>query len=193
MKLIVGLGNPGSGYSRNRHNIGFICLNYFARRNAIRWDRKQAMARTGAGKIEGDSVLLAKPQTYMNCIGQSVSRLVNKFRININDLIIIHDDLDLPLGKIRIRRGGSSGGHKGINSIISELGSRDFIRIRFGIGRPLSGEGIILTDEADIVDFVLSDFTPDEQKSIKPSIIRVSEAITCLLCEGLEAAMNRYN
>jgi PTH1 family peptidyl-tRNA hydrolase len=193
MKLIVGLGNPGSGYSRNRHNIGFICLNYFARCNAIRWNRKQARARTGTGEIEGDSVLLAKPQAYMNCSGHSVSRLVNKFKININDLIIIHDDLDLPLGRIRIRRGGGSGGHKGINSIISELGSRDFIRIRFGIGRPLSDEGIVLTDEADIVDFVLSDFTPDEQKSIKPSIVRVSEAITFLLCEGLETAMNRYN
>lgn len=193
MKLIVGLGNPGSGYSRNRHNIGFICLNYFARRNAIRWDRKQAMARTGSGEIEGDSVLLAKPQAYMNCSGHSVSRLAHKFRININDLIIIHDDLDLPLGRIRIRRGGGSGGHKGIDSIINELGSRDFIRIRFGIGRPLSDEGIVLTDEADIVDFVLSDFTPDEQKSIEAAIIRVSDTITCLLCDGLEAAMNRYN
>ena len=193
MKLIVGLGNPGSGYSRNRHNIGFICLNYFARLNTIRWDRKQANARTGAGEIECDSVLLAKPQAYMNCSGHSVSRLVNKFKVNINDLIVIHDDLDLPLARIRIRRGGGSGGHKGINSIIGELDSREFIRIRFGIGRPLSDEGIILTDEADIVDFVLSDFTPDEQKSIKPSIVRVSEAITFLLSEELEAAMNRYN
>jgi PTH1 family peptidyl-tRNA hydrolase len=193
MKLIVGLGNPGSGYSRNRHNIGFICLNYFARRNAIRWNRKQAMARTGTGEIDGDSVLLAKPQAYMNRSGQSVSRLVNKFKININDLIVIHDDLDLPLGRIRIRRGGGSGGPKGIDSIISELGDRDFIRIRFGIGRPLPGEVSIFTDDNDIIDFVLSDFTPDEQQSIKPSIIRVSEAITYLLCEGLEAAMNRYN
>ncbi|MCJ7769350.1 MAG: aminoacyl-tRNA hydrolase [Dehalococcoidales bacterium] len=193
MKLIVGLGNPGSGYSRNRHNIGFICLNYFARRNTIRWDRKQANARTGTGLFEGDSVLLAKPQAYMNCSGHSVNRLVNKFKININDLIVIHDDLDLPLSRIRIRQGGGSGGHKGINSIISELGSREFIRIRFGIGRPLSDEGIVLTDEADIVDFVLSDFTTDEQKSIETAIIRVSEAITCLLSEGLEVAMNRYN
>ena len=193
MKLIVGLGNPGSGYSRNRHNIGFICLNYFARRNAIRWDRKQARARTGTGEIEGDSVLLAKPQAYMNCSGHSVSRLVNKFKVNINDLIVIHDDLDLPLARIRIRRGGGSGGHKGINSIIGELDSREFIRIRFGIGRPLSDDSIVLTDEADIFDFVLSDFTTDEQKSIETAIIRVSEAITCLLSEGLEVTMNRYN
>jgi PTH1 family peptidyl-tRNA hydrolase len=193
MKLIVGLGNPKSGYSRNRHNIGFICLNYFARRNAIRWDKKQANSRTGTGKINSDSVLLAKPQSYMNYSGHSVSRLVNKFKTNINELIVIHDDLDLPLGRIRLRRGGSSGGHKGIDSIISELGIRDFVRIRVGIGRPLSGNGIALKDEVDIINFVLSDFTPDERNSIKKAITQVCEAITCILNEGLEAAMNRYN
>ncbi len=193
MKLIVGLGNPGSRYAKNRHNIGFICLNYFARHYSIRWNKKQAKARTGTGEIGGNTVLLAKPQTYMNCSGQSVSRLVNKFRVDLNDLIVIHDDLDLSPGKIRIRQGGSSGGHKGIDSVISEMGSRDFIRIRFGIGRPLPGGGSFFTNDDDIIDFVLSDFTSDEQLSIKPSIIRVSEAITCLLNEGLEAAMNRYN
>jgi len=193
MKLIVGLGNPGNSYSRNRHNIGFICLNYFARLNSIRWDKKQSMARTGTGKFGSDSVLLVKPQTYINCSGQSVSRLVNKFKIDIGNLVIIHDDLDLPLARIRIRRGGGSGGHKGINSIINEIGSRDFTRIRFGIGRPLSAEDIVPSGEADIIDFVLSDFTPDEQNCIKPSIIRVSDAITCFLNEGLKVAMNRYN
>jgi PTH1 family peptidyl-tRNA hydrolase len=193
MKLIVGLGNPKSGYSRNRHNIGFICLNYFARRNDIRWDKKQANSRTGTGKINSDSVLLAKPQSYMNYSGHSVSRLVNKFKTNINELIVIHDDLDLPLGRIRLRRGGSSGGHKGIDSIINELGMRDFVRIRFGIGRPLSGNGIALKDEVDIINFVLSDFTPDERNVIKNAIIQVCEAITCILNEGLEVAMNRYN
>lgn len=193
MKIIVGLGNPGSIYSKNRHNIGFICLNYFARRHAIRWDKKQARARTGSGRIEGDIVLLAKPQTCMNLSGQSVSHLVNKFNIGFDNLIIIHDDLDLSLARIKIRQGGGSGGHKGIDSIINELGSRDFIRIRLGIGRPLSDEGNILTSDADIVDFVLSDFTTDEKQVIKPAIASVSEAIICLLGEGLETAMNRYN
>ncbi|MFH1662423.1 MAG: aminoacyl-tRNA hydrolase [Chloroflexota bacterium] len=193
MKLIIGLGNPGSSYAKNRHNIGFICLNYFARHYAIRWDKKQANARTGTGEIGNNTVLLAKPQAYMNCSGQSVSRLVNKFRVDLNDLIVIHDDLDLSPGKIRIRQGGSSGGHKGINSIISGLGSRDFIRIRFGIGRPFRGGGSSFANDNDIIDFVLSDFAPDEQQDIKPSIIRVSEAITCLLDEGREVAMNRYN
>jgi PTH1 family peptidyl-tRNA hydrolase len=193
MKIIVGLGNPGTGYSRNRHNIGFICLNHFARQNAIRWDKKQATARTGSGIIESDKVLLAKPQTYMNLSGRSVSRLVNKFKISLDELIVIHDDLDLSLARIKIRRGGGSGGHKGVESIINELGGGDFIRIRFGIGRPLSTEDIALTDDADIIDFVLSDFTSNEMKVITPAIARVSGAITCLLGEGLEAAMNRYN
>lgn len=193
MKLIVGLGNPGSKFSKNHHNIGFICLNYFARNNAIRWDRKQAMARVGTGIIENISILLAKPQTYMNCSGQSIIRLVNKYNIDMDNLIIIHDDLDLPLGKIRIRQGGSSGGHKGINSIVNELASRDFIRIKFGIGRPLSKEGIVLNDEADITYFVLSDFSLEEQKIIKPSITLVNEAIICLLSIGLDVAMNNYN
>jgi len=193
MKLIVGLGNPGSSYAKNHHNIGFICLNYFARHYAIRWDKKQAKARTGTGKIDGNSVLLAKPQTYMNCSGQSVSRLLNKFSVEMNDLIVIHDDLDLSPVKIRIRQGGGSGGHKVIDSIINELCSRDFIRIRFGIGRPLPNDGFFTSSDNDIIDFVLSDFTPDERQDIKPSIIRVSEAITCLINEGLEAAMNGYN
>jgi PTH1 family peptidyl-tRNA hydrolase len=193
MKLIVGLGNPGRKYSGNRHNIGFICLNYFARHYAIRWDRKQAMARTGSSEIGGSIVLLAKPQTYMNHSGHSVSLLLNKFSIDISDLIVINDDLDLPLGKIRIRRAGSSGGHRGINSIISELGDHDFVRIKFGIGRPLSEDGIVLTDEADIIEFLLSDFTPDEKINIKSSIILVNEAIACLLKKGLEATMNTYN
>lgn len=193
MKLIVGLGNPEGRYAKNRHNIGFICLNHFARHYSIRWNKKQANARTGTGEIMGNTVLLAKPQTFMNCSGQPVSRLVNKFRIDLNDLIVIHDDLDLPPGKIRIRQGGSSGGHKGINSIINELGSRDFIRVRFGIGRPFPKGSSFRTNDDEIIDFVLSNFTSDEQLSIKPSIIKVSDAITCLLNEGLEAAMNGYN
>ncbi len=193
MKLIVGLGNPGRRYAGNRHNIGFICLNHLARRYAIHLNRKQALAKTGSGEIRGINVLLVKPQTYMNYSGHSVSRLINKFKIDMGDLIVIHDDLDLPLGRIRIRCSGRSGGHKGVNSIIGELRDHDFIRIRFGIGRPLSEDGTVLTNEGDVIDFVLSDFSPVEKHSIKPSIIRVSEAITYLLEKGLDATMNTYN
>ncbi len=121
MKLIVGLGNPGRGYINNRHNIGFMCLNHFARTQGIRFDKKQSKARIGTGEVAGYRIVVAKPQTYMNLSGQSVSRLIRKFNISLNDLLVIHDDLDLSLGKIRIRHGSGSVGHKGIDSIITEL------------------------------------------------------------------------
>ncbi len=188
MKLIVGLGNPGRAYANNRHNTGFICVSYFARTQGIRFDKKQRKARIGTGEVAGSEVILAKPQTYMNRSGQSVSRLVGKFNISLDDLLVIHDDLDLPLGKIRIRQGGGSGGHNGIESIISCLGSKDFLRLRVGIGRPATE-----LSEADIIAYVLSDFTSDEKQVMAQVIPRVSEAILCLLTEGLAAAMNKYN
>ncbi len=193
MKLIVGLGNPGRSYVHNRHNAGFICLNYFARMQGIRFDKKQSRARTGLGEVAGNEVVVAKPQTYMNLSGQSVSRLVKKFDINLDNLLVVHDDLDLPLGKIRIRQGGGSGGHKGVNSIITELGSCDFLRIRVGIGRPTTSEGSTEVSEDDIIAYVLSDFTAEEKQTITKVIPGVSEAIYCLLTEGLTAAMNKYN
>lgn len=187
MKLIVGLGNPGREYAANRHNLGFRCLSRFARGQGIRLDRKQGLARTGTGEIAGAKVVLARPQTYMNRSGESVCRLVRKFHVKRADLLVIHDDLDLPLGKIRIRKDGGSGGHQGIISITSCLESPDFLRLRVGIGRPAAG------DETVITSYVLSDFTPREEKVMAGVIPKVSEAILCLLSDGLEAAMNRYN
>jgi len=192
VKLIVGLGNPGRGYANNRHNVGFVCLNHFARTQGIRFDRKQGKARIGIGEIADNKVVLAKPQTYVNLSGQSVSRLIKKFNINLSDLLVIHDDLDLPLGRIRISHGSGSGGHKGIDSIISCLGSQDFTRLRVGIGRP-TAEGFAEVSEADVVAYVLSNFTPDEKQVIVRVIPRVSEAILCLLSQGLAVAMNKYN
>jgi PTH1 family peptidyl-tRNA hydrolase len=192
MKLIIGLGNPGQGYSNNRHNIGFMCLKHFSKEHRIEFDRKQANARVGRGKVEGIDVVLAKPQTYMNLSGQSVNRLMHNFKLKAEDIIVVHDDMDLPLGKVRIRGGGSSGGHNGINSIIQEIGTRDFIRIKIGIGRPEKDEDEP-HDGRDIVDYVLSNFTAEEKKLLEPSIEKVSSAILCLLTEGLEAAMNRFN
>jgi PTH1 family peptidyl-tRNA hydrolase len=189
MKLIVGLGNPGRSYARHRHNIGFICLNHFARNEGIRFDKKKGLARIGTGKVVDTEVILVRPQTFMNNSGQSVSRLVKKFKIALNDLIVIHDDLDLPLAKIRISFGSSSGGHKGINSIIQELGSQEFIRFRIGIGRPNKPQ----ISEDDIIDYVLSDFTPAEKRAINNIVPKVSEAILCLLTEGLTPAMNKFN
>jgi len=193
MKLIVGLGNPGRSYANNRHNIGFICLNHFAKAQGIRFDKKQAQARIGIGEVASNEVVVARPQTYMNLSGESVSRLVKKFNIKLNDMIVIHDDLDLPLGKIRIKRGLGWTGHKGVRSVIhsvtAEPGSKDLSFLRVGIGRP---DKTPLT-EADIIAYVLSDFTPDERKAINKVIPRVSEAIFCLLTEGIVAAMNKYN
>lgn len=193
MKLIVGLGNPGRTYAHNRHNIGFMCLRHFARTQGIRLDKKQGQARTGTGKVSGSEVIVARPQTHMNLSGQAVSRLVNRFKISPDDLFVIHDDLDLPPGRIRLRRGGSSGGHNGIDSIITHLGSADFIRIRVGIGRPPLVEGSARNKEAEIIDYVLSDFTSEELKTMNKVIPEVSEAILCLLGEGLITAMNKYN
>jgi len=190
MKLIVGLGNPGREYATNRHNIGFLCLNHFAKLHRIALDSKQGKARTGRGAVAGAEVILAKPQTYMNLSGQSVSILMQKYHISIDDLLVIHDDLDLPLGKIRIRKGSSAGGHNGIKSIISSLNSQDFIRVRVGISRPPSpGE----SKEDTIKDYVLSDFTSEDKAIIEDTIRRVSEAIVCLLTEGLSVAMNKFN
>ena len=192
MKLIIGLGNPGRGYAHNRHNIGFMCLGDFARKQGIRFDRKRGKARTGIGEVAGEGVILAKPQTFMNLSGESVSRLVSGFDIALDDLLVVHDDLDLSLGKIRLRRGGSSGGHKGVDSIISSLGSQDFPRLRVGIGRPASSENHSENGEG-IISYVLSDFTPVEKQIVAQVIPRVSEAMLYLLTEGLSAAMNRYN
>jgi PTH1 family peptidyl-tRNA hydrolase len=191
MKLIVGLGNPGRTYAHNRHNAGFRCLNYFARLHSIRFDRRQCRARVGIGKVRGEKLLLAKPGTFVNLSGSSVACLVHKHGIPLSALLVIYDDLDLPLGKIRLRQNGGSGGHKGMNSIISALGSEDFPRIRVGIGRP-QAERQSMSDDA-IVRYVLSDFSPQEEAAIKPVIATVSEAIDYFLSQGIEAAMSKFN
>ncbi|MEE8419897.1 MAG: aminoacyl-tRNA hydrolase, partial [Dehalococcoidales bacterium] len=137
--------------------------------------------------------MVARPQTYMNLSGEAVGQLVRKFRIDLADLTVIHDDLDLPVGKIRLRQGGGSGGHNGIASIIARLGSPDFCRIRVGIGRPLFFEGSAGDKEAAIIDYVLSDFTVEEKKIMAAVIPIVGRAIFCLLTKGLDTAMNEYN
>ncbi len=191
MKLIVGLGNPGKAYARNRHNVGFQCLSYFARLRSIHFDHRLCRARAGIGEIRGEKLLLAKPGTFMNLSGSSVAGLVHKYDVPMSDLLVIYDDLDLPLGKIRLRQSGSSGGHKGMNSIISALGSEDFPRIRVGIGRPQLERQSISEDA--IVNYVLSDFSPEEEAIIESVIARVSEAIECFLTQGIVAAMSRFN
>jgi peptidyl-tRNA hydrolase, PTH1 family len=189
-KLIVGLGNPGRGYSANRHNIGFLCLNHFAKEARIEFAKKQNWARVGLGKAAGYSLVLAKPQTYMNASGESVAALMRRYSLTLDDLVVVHDDLDLPLGKVRIRRGSSAAGHNGIKSIIANLGSQDFVRIRVGIGRP---EAPRESGEQPIVDYVLGDFSTREKELLPEIINKVSAAILTLLEKGLTDAMNGYN
>lgn len=193
MRLIIGLGNPGKLYEQSRHNVGFMCLNYFAKQHGIKFDKKEGKARTGHGIITGEHIVLARPQTYMNNSGDSVKALLNRFKLGLDDLLVLHDDLDLPPGTIRIRRNSGSGGHRGIDSIISCLGSRDFTRVRVGIGRPEEEEPADLFSEDEVIKYVLSGFPPEEKTIIDETIPRVSEAILCLLNEGITAAMNRYN
>lgn len=191
MKLIVGLGNPGTAYSHNRHNIGFMCLSYLAKEIGARFERKEGLSRTAHGQIDSTEVILARPQTYMNSSGKAVRKLVARYRLSLDDLIVIHDDLDLRLGQIRIRENGSSAGHKGIGSIISELGSADFIRVRIGVGRPEPDSPGAKQDA--VVGYVLDDFTPEEGKVMAKVIPRVSQAVITIVNEGLDTAMNRFN
>ena len=187
--LIVGLGNPGEGYARNRHNIGFMCINHLARSSGIRLNKKEGQARTGSGEVAGKQVILARPQTFMNRSGLAVSHLVRKYQVTRDRLIVIHDDLDLPPGKIRIRQGGSPAGHRGIMSINDSLGGRDFTRIRIGIGRPEANED----KDAEVVDYDLGDLTPEEEKTLEEVLPRVSKIISSILTEGPEVTMNRFN
>ena len=189
----MGLGNPGRRYERTRHNLGFLCVNRLARECNIKMNKNQGKARTGKGRIAGNEVLLARPQTFMNLSGESVRLLLNKTHTGTDELIVIHDDLDLPVGKIRIRFGGGSGGHKGINSIFQETGSHDFYRVRIGIGRPPRFKDKVEIQEDDVTDYVLSNFTPDEKKLIEKSIPLAGEAVVSLITEGLTATMNKYN
>jgi peptidyl-tRNA hydrolase, PTH1 family len=189
MKLVVGLGNPGRGYASSRHNVGFRCVDEFARLSRISFSRRQGQALLAGGQVEGVPVLVAKPQTYMNLSGQSVAHLVHYYKVPDQDLLLVYDDLDLPVGKIRIRPGGGTGGHHGMQSIVTLLGRQDFPRLRVGIGRPAPGS----TDQSAIAGFVLGEFSPAERTLMEQVYRRAAEAIHTFVVEGLQAAMNRYN
>lgn len=184
IKLIVGLGNPGTRYAHNRHNVGFMMVEQFARAHALDFSRKKFSAQIAEGAIAGERVFLAKPQTYMNLSGEAVSKLYKFYKVAPHDLLVIYDDLDLPLGKIRLRAEGSAGGHHGIESIIARIGTSDFPRLRVGIGRP--------NPDAD-VDHVLGNFDASERVVMDETIVRAVEAIDVWLKEGVVIAMNRYN
>ena len=193
MKLIVGLGNPGQEYANSRHNLGFQCINRFAQMQDITLKERKAKARTGSGVVASERVLLVKPSTFMNLSGNSVGPLVRYYNIHLSDLLVIHDDLDFPIGTIKLRQGGGSGGHNGIKSIIEHVGSQDFPRIRVGIGQ-IPDENPDESPQAnDKVNYVLGHFTAKEKNLVPEICAQVANAIYCFIEEGIDAAMNKYN
>lgn len=185
MKLVVGLGNPGKKYEGTRHNLGFRVIDRIAQANRVAIKQKLCDALIGEWFNDGERVLLAKPQGFMNRSGESVESLLAHFRSTPEELIVIYDDLDLPFGRIRIRPNGGAGGHRGVQSIMEGLGEGGFYRVRIGIGRPPSG--------VDAVDFVLEDFTLQELDQLDEVVSRAAEAVLSLLREGAQRAMEQYN
>jgi len=181
--IIAGLGNPGRKYTRTRHNIGFMVAEEVAERNKVTFVDKKA-CRIGRGSIAGADVLLIEPLLFMNVSGPVVKGVLSKSNAGPGSLIVVHDDLDMEAGKIRIRKTGSSGGHRGVESIIQSIGSRDFIRIKLGIGREA---GI------PVEDFVLSKFKRGEIGVIKEAMQKAADSIECIIIEGVDKAMNKYN
>jgi len=182
--LVAGLGNPGREYERTPHNLGFLIIDRLAARCGTRVTRKESMALVGQGRIEGIPVLLAKPQTYMNLSGQAVGGLLRKHGLGPEDLIVVFDDLDLPWKALRIRPKGSAGGHHGMESVIREIGSKDFIRIRIGIAGYRVGEG---------AKFVLSPFRRGQKKELDELLDHAALAVESIISEGVEKSMTRFN
>jgi len=182
-KLIIGLGNPGREYVGTRHNVGWDAVDVLGKRHHIHVKARRSKAMVGEGEIAGEKVILAKPLTFMNLSGQAVGGLVRRHRLDPSSIIVICDDVHLPLGRLRIRGKGSAGGHKGLTSIIHALGTQDFARVRIGVGSP----------SGDMVDHVLSRFKRAERTIAKESISRAADAVERILTEGIESAMNEFN
>ena len=185
MKLVVGLGNPGERYAHTPHNAGFAVVDRLASAEGGRWRADAGPALVATVGLSGNSLLLAKPRTYMNLSGGAVSRLLSGHRLSLDDLIVICDDLALPVGRIRIRARGGDGGHNGLKSIIEALGTREFIRVRMGI----APEGVI----ADAAEFVLSPVPPDRAAVFRQMIHKGAEAVESVCLAGVDEAMNRFN
>ena len=183
--LIVGLGNPGREYAHNRHNVGFDCVGLLAEECGLSLDKSQHKARLGMGQVAGRHTILVKPQTYVNSSGEAVGPIARYYKVSPRDVLVIYDDLDLPQGTIRVRSGGSSGGHNGIRSIIEGLGTQGFPRVRVGIGRP--------PGRMEPKDYVLQDFTSSEREAMAEVYERVVGAVETFIREGIREAMNRYN
>jgi PTH1 family peptidyl-tRNA hydrolase len=185
MKLIVGLGNPGSEYHMTPHNLGFMAVDRLAEAGGKELSRREAQALIGFTELAGEQVVLAKPQTYMNLSGLSVARLLQNYELTPRDLLVLVDEINLPLGMMRIRPHGSAGGHNGLKSIIGAIGADDFIRVRMGVGPDREVE--------DYVSYLLKPFRPAEKKLVAEMVDLAGEAVRVIILEGLQKAMNRFN
>jgi PTH1 family peptidyl-tRNA hydrolase len=185
VKLVVGLGNPGIAYERSRHNAGFLVLDQLALAHDISVSQTLFDARIGKGKIAGEAVLLAQPQTFMNLSGIAVRKLADYFRTDLGDLIVVHDDLDLPFQTIRLKMGGGHGGHKGLISLFGHLGAPDFIRVRLGIGRPAR--------KTMVEGYVLAPFSDEEMRSLPQLTRTAAEAVEDIVAFGIRTAMEKHH
>ncbi len=185
MKLIAGLGNPGDKYSNTRHNIGFTVIDALGSRHGIRVDNNKKKSLTGSGIVAEKKVIMAKPQTFMNLSGEALGPLFSFLDIDFEDVIVVHDDLDLDFGRIKIKTGGGHGGHNGIRSIISHFGAKNFVRVRVGIGKPPVGW--------DVAKYVLNSFSAEEKKDLDALIERAADAVEMIISAGHLKAMNAFN
>ena len=186
--LVVGLGNPGPAYRGNRHNVGFLVLDLLAERVGGRFSKHKARADVVEGRLglpPAPRVVLAEPRSYMNEAGGPVAGLCGFYKVPVEQLVVVHDELDLPYGTLRLKRGGGDNGHNGLRSITRSLGSREYLRVRFGIGRP--------PGRMDPADYVLRDFSAAERKDLDFHLDRAADAVETLVRDGLESAQNRYN
>ena len=188
MKIIAGLGNPGKKYDGTKHNTGFMALDYYLRKNSLTLEREKFEGKYTKQKIAGVDVILLEPQTFMNDSGRSVAQFARFFKVDPQDILIIHDDMDMPLGKIRIRANGKSGGHNGIKSIIRDLGTNDFNRLKIGIRHPDN------VTEASVVSWVLSQFNTEQKKLMDEAFMTASEVIADFIAgKSSQYLMNKYN
>lgn len=183
--LIVGLGNPGPGYAGNRHNVGFMVLDELAHRAGGRFTSHKAGADVLETRLTGRRVVLARPRSFMNVSGSAVAGTARFFTIPPTDVVVVHDDLDLDYSVLKLKRGGGEGGHNGLRSISACLGSRDYLRVRFGIGRP--------PGRMDPVDFVLGDFSAVQRRELDLLVVRCADAVEQLLAQGLAATQNQLH
>ncbi|GAE31748.1 aminoacyl-tRNA hydrolase [Alkalihalobacillus hemicellulosilyticus] len=185
MKLIVGLGNPGEKYRGTRHNVGFDCIDYCAKELGIELNQLKFKSLYGKGLVNGEQVILMKPLTYMNLSGEAIRMIRDYYKLSIEDLVVIYDDMDLPPGKIRLRQKGSAGGHNGIKSTIQQLGTNEFNRIRIGINRPEPGQSI--------VNYVLGSYKPEEKEDVSNAVKQAAKAVEAWTEIPFIQVMNRFN